>query len=365
MSADQSDDDKSEEATEKRLSDVRSRGDVPISREVGLCASMLAILCFLVFVLRLRVAEFMPGLFNLLDNVSGRRLEKGEDALALVSACALICVAFLAPPVVLLMFSGVVATLAQAPLQFSPHRIAPSFARLSPAKGIARILGRRGLTEFAKGILKISSVGLVAGFVLFGKVGLVLSSVSVDVATLPERLLNLCTTIVASVAVATLALAVADLAWTRILWYRDQRMTKQEVKEELRQFEGDRLMKARLRSIRLDRSRKRMLAAVPRATMVIVNPTHYAVALRYVRAEGGAPVVIAKGVDLIALRIRQLASDYSIPIIEDKPLARSLYAAVEIDRAIPPEFYKVVAEIVHLVNERKFGWSNSRNGAEQ
>jgi flagellar biosynthetic protein FlhB len=120
-------------------------------------------------------------------------------------------------------------------------------------------------------------------------------------------------------------------------------------------------MKARLRSIRLDRSRKRMLAAVPRATMVIDNPTHYAVALRYVRAEGGAPIVLAKGVDLIALKIREIAESTSIPIVEDKPLARSLYDAVAVDSAIPPEFYRAVAEIVHLIQDRRSSWPITRS----
>ena len=130
-------------------------------------------------------------------------------------------------------------------------------------------------------------------------------------------------------------------------------MSKQELKEELRQAEGDRMVKARLRSLRLDRSRKRMLSAVPRATMVVVNPTHYAVAMRYVRAEGGAPMVIAKGADFIALKIRSIAEEHEIPVVEDRPLARSLYAAVDVDRPIPAEFYRAVAEIVHLIQQRK------------
>jgi flagellar biosynthesis protein FlhB len=124
----------------------------------------------------------------------------------------------------------------------------------------------------------------------------------------------------------------------------------------LRQTEGDRLMKSRLRSLRLDRSRKRMLASVPRATLVIVNPTHYAVALRYIRAEGGAPIVLAKGVDLIALKIRELAEEAGVPIVEDRPLARSLYDSVSVDSAIPPEFYRAVAGLVHLIQQRKGSW---------
>ena len=126
-------------------------------------------------------------------------------------------------------------------------------------------------------------------------------------------MLKLCVDVVAAVLVATLVVASADLAWARIHWRRDQRMSRHELKEELKQTEGDRLMKARLRSLRLDRSRKRMLSAVPRATMVVVNPTHYAVAMRYVRAEGGAPIVLAKGVDLIALKIREIAEQHASP----------------------------------------------------
>jgi flagellar biosynthetic protein FlhB len=183
-----------------------------------------------------------------------------------------------------------------------------------------------------------------------------------DIADLPQRALKLCLDVVAAVLVATLVVASADLAWARIHWRRDQRMSRHELKEELRQTEGDRLMKARLRSLRLDRSRKRMLAAVPRATMVVANPTHYAVAMRYVRAEGGAPIVLAKGVDLIALKIREIAELHEVPIVEDRPLARALYDAVAVDSAIPPEFYRAVAEIVHLIQEKRSSWPIVRNG---
>ena len=177
---------------------------------------------------------------------------------------------------------------------------------------------------------------------------------------MPERILGLAVKTIAAVLVATLAVAGADLVWSRILWRRDNRMSRHEVKEELKQAEGDRLVKARLRSLRLHRSRKRMLSAVPRATMVIVNPTHYAVAMRYVRAEGGAPIVLAKGVDLIALKIRAIAEAHDVPVVEDKPLARSLYTTVEVERPIPAEFYRAVAEIVHLVQQRKSGWAQRR-----
>ncbi len=144
----------------------------------------------------------------------------------------------------------------------------------------------------------------------------------------------------------------ADIAWSRIKWRQDLRMTKQEVKDEMKSTEGDPIYKAKRRSIAMDRHRRRMMAAVPRATMVIANPTHYAIALRYVREEGGAPLVLAKGQDLIALKIREIAEAAGIPVIEDKALARSMYNHVEVSKMIPAEFYKAVAEVIHFLQAR-------------
>jgi flagellar biosynthetic protein FlhB len=181
-----------------------------------------------------------------------------------------------------------------------------------------------------------------------------------EVGDLPLRMLSMCVKITAAVTIFVLVIAGADLVWTRIHWRRELRMSRQDIKDEMRQAEGDRLMKARFRSLGLSRLRKRMLAAVPKATMVVVNPTHYAVALRYVRGEAAAPIVLAKGVDLIALKIREIAEEHQIPIIEDKPLARSLHKAVQVDAALPPEFYHAVAEIVHMLNGKRDSWSSSR-----
>lgn len=130
-------------------------------------------------------------------------------------------------------------------------------------------------------------------------------------------------------------------------------MTRQEVKEELKQIEGDPLMKSRMRSLALDRRRRSMIASVAKATLVVANPTHYAIALRYVREEGGAPRVLAKGKDIIALRIRQVAEEHDIPVMEDKALARSLYNSVEVDRMIPPEFYRAVAQLIHFLQKHE------------
>jgi flagellar biosynthetic protein FlhB len=166
-------------------------------------------------------------------------------------------------------------------------------------------------------------------------------------------ILSLAVRLLAAVTVAVIVLVAADIVWSRLFLHRELRMTRQEVKDELKQIDGDPIVKARMRSLARDRLRKRMMAAVPRATLVIANPTHYAVALRYVREEGGAPLVVAKGRDLIALRIREIATENGIPVIENKSLARSLYRSVEVDKMIPPEFYKAVAEIVFFLMARQ------------
>jgi flagellar biosynthetic protein FlhB len=153
--------------------------------------------------------------------------------------------------------------------------------------------------------------------------------------------------------VATAVLLVADLFYTRFSWFEKLRMSRDELKREVKEMEGDPILKARLRSIALDRNRRRMMAQVPKATLVIANPTHFAVALRYVREEGGAPMVVAMGQDLIALKIREIAEASNIPVFEDKALARSLYQSVKVDQMIPPAFYKAVAELIHLINTSK------------
>jgi flagellar biosynthetic protein FlhB len=173
-----------------------------------------------------------------------------------------------------------------------------------------------------------------------------------DPSLLPELMLTMAIRLVSAIAIATIVLVAADLLWARFKWRSDLKMTKQEVKEEYKQMEGDPMVKARMRSLAQDRSRKRMLAAVPKATFVIANPTHYAIALRYERSEANAPIVVAKGQDLIALKIREIAEKSGVPVIEDKPLARSMYNHVEVDRMIPPDFYKAVAQILFYILTR-------------
>jgi flagellar biosynthetic protein FlhB len=209
------------------------------------------------------------------------------------------------------------------------------------------------LLEFAKSAIKLVLVTAVLIFILKGQIAVYSSTLGVELWLLPKTLLELTAEVLSGLTVLALLLAMGDLVLARLKWRHDLRMTRHEIKEEMKQSEGDPLMKARIRSIARQRTSRRMLKKLPGASMVIVNPTHFAVALRYAREEGGAPVVVAKGVDHMALKIREIAGEHSVPIVEDKPLARALYESVEIDMQIPSEFYRAVAEILHYLNSRK------------
>jgi flagellar biosynthetic protein FlhB len=352
--------DKTEEPTEKRLADAVEQGNTPMSREVAFLCSLVAYLLIEIYVLPSTTTDLVAAIAHFLDDPSGWRLETAGDIELLLKAVAAIVARFLGPAVLLLMAFGVGGAAVQNPPRIVFHRIAPDFQRLSPMAGFARLFGPRGWTEFGKSALKLAVVGGVVGVLVASQRLALMDAIFVDVSLLPGRLMSLTIGATTAITLAVLVISGADFAWTRIHWRRDQRMSRHEVKEEVRQAEGDRMLKARLRSLRLDRSRRNMLKNVPKATMVIVNPTHYAVAMRYARSEGGAPMVLAKGVDLLALKIREAAIEHGIPIIEDKPLARSLYNAVAVDAVIPPEFYRAVAEIVHLIHSKRTAWPLSR-----
>ena len=219
-------------------------------------------------------------------------------------------------------------------------------------EGWGRIFGSRGLVEFAKAFFKFGAIALVCLMIINGDRTRILDAVLLDPLALPGLVLSLAMRLISAVCVAIVLLVVGDLIWTRFRWRADLRMTRQEVKDEMKQSEGDPLVKSRLRSLARDRARRRMIATVPKATVVIANPTHYAVALKYERSKGGAPRVVAKGVDLVALRIREVASAHGVPVVEDRPLARALFDAVEVDQWIPPEFYRAVAKILHVLYAR-------------
>ena len=344
---------KTEEPTDKKMRDAIEGGSVPFSREAATLASLLAILVITGFFLVDGVTHLNSTLLRLIDNPGAWSLESYGDAEGLFQAIGFDAARILLPAVIVLAAAGILSSVLQNAPQLVLKRIQPELSRLSLSSGWKRIFGGNARVEFLKALFKLSVVCALGVMTLRSANKDVVNALFMEPSALPSLALDMASHLVATLAVATLVLVAADLVWSRVSWQRDLRMTRQEIKDELKQADGDPIVKARLRSLARDRMRKRMIAAVPRATVVIANPTHYAVALRYVREEGGAPLVIAKGQDLIALKIREIAEAHGIPVIEDKPLARSLYKAVEVDKMIPPEFYKAVAEIVFYVLGRQ------------
>ncbi|MBE7204023.1 MAG: flagellar type III secretion system protein FlhB, partial [Parafilimonas terrae] len=280
------------------------------------------------------------------------RLDGAGDAAAVMTAPLGAAAGFLIPIFIVFIVAGLAASFAQNMPSVSLERIQPNFGKLSPMGGFKRLFGRTGLVEFGKGCFKLLAIGLVLGLLLNAERGAVTDIMFMPPGTIPDRMLAVVGRLLSGAAIAFLLLTAVDYVYARLSWQKRMRMSRQDIKDEMRQSEGDPHMKAKRRSVALDRARRRMIANVPRATVVIANPTHFSIALRYLRAEGGAPVVVAKGKDLLALKIREIAEANSILVVENKPLARSMYDLVEVDQAIPPQFYKAVAEIIHYVQTR-------------
>ncbi|MDK1384350.1 flagellar biosynthesis protein FlhB [Sinorhizobium sp. 8-89] len=349
MSDDQDKDSKTEAPSEKKLSDAADKGNVPFSREVTVFASTLAIYIFVVFFLSDGAASVAEALKDIFEQPEGWRLETSTDVVALISHILLKSASLLVPIFVLLIIFGVGSSIFQNLPRPVLDRIQPKMNRISPAAGFKRIFGVQGLVEFGKSLFKVIVVSIIVVLVLWNDYFAALDLMFSDPVTIFTAMTSDLKQIMIVVLLATAVLAIVDLFWARHHWYTELMMTKQEVKEELKQSQGDPIVKSRLRSIQRDRARKRMISSVPRATLVIANPTHYAVALRYVREENDAPIVVAMGQDLVALKIRELAEKNGIPVFEDPPLARSMFAQVSVDSVIPPVFYKAVAELIHRV----------------
>jgi len=346
---DQDKESKTEDPTEKKIRDAVEKGNVPFSREAPIFASVLAILTYLVFFLPSALHGLALTLGDIFEKPDEWPLDNGRDALALFRHVLLAAGGLRLPAFALLIAFGLAASILQNAPSPVLERVKPQFSRLSPIKGFSRMFGAQGMVEFAKSLAKILVVSAIIVLVLrndyFASLQAMFSEPTAILAMIGEDTRQIFTVILIVMAI----IAVADLLWSRHHWFTELRMTRQELKDEYKQTDGDPILKSRQRSLQRDRARKRMMSAVPRATMVIANPTHFAVALRYMREEGGAPVVVAKGQDLVALKIREIAEAHGIPVFEDPPLARSMFAQVSVDSFIPPIFYKAVAELVHRV----------------
>ena len=352
MADDDQGSEKTEEGSEKKTRDAMEKGNVPHSREASVFMSLSAMLIIASLILANNIRPLVEAMTRIFANPSMTLFATDADTLSVFRFAAAAATTFLLPVLLILIAAGLIAAFTQGMPAIALERIKPKWSKLSPMAGIKRLVATDGQIDFLKNLAKLTIVFVVVMIVLRGQGEAILQTLYFDPSTLSPLILSMIARLLAGALVAYSVLTMGDVVWSRIRWRRSLRMTKQEVKDEHKSAEGDPLMKAKRRSLVLDRSRRRMMAAVPKATLVIANPTHYAIALRYVREEGGAPIVIAKGQDLIALKIREIAENNNIPVIEDKALARSMYDHVEVSQLIPAEFFKAVAELIHFLQAR-------------
>jgi flagellar biosynthesis protein FlhB len=338
---------RSEEPTQKRLDEAVRRGDVVKSQEVNTWFIIGAAALNLMIFSGSMGAGLETALRGLIANAHAVAFDGGA-LMGLIARLGTEIIAAAAIPFMVLMAAAVAGNMIQHRFLWSTEPLRPALSKISPAAGLKRLFSRQALVNFAKGLAKLAVVGGIMAALLWPERSRLDGLVDTD----PAGSLGLTRALALStlgVVVAVLAvIAALDYLWQYRQWHERQKMSLRELKEEFKQTEGDPTIKAKIRQLRQTRARKRMMAAVPKASVVITNPTHFAVALQYERGMN-APLCLAKGADAIALRIRAVAEEAGVPIVENPPLARALHATVELDQEIPPEHYKAVAEVISYV----------------
>ena len=341
---------KTEEASAKRLADARQSGDVPKSMDLGPLAALSAasLICL--------------GYGNqIASGISNELLPfiAHPDAIDMTGnggvAVFLSALRAAAPILVVLIVAGIAGAagnLVQHGFLWAPSKLKPDFGKLNPIKGLQRVFGLDGLVHSFKSMLKLLAVGGLAWMILTSQMGALSMMAGLDVSAILPITADMLRGLVYAVLAMLAAVAILDWFWQRQRFMERMKMTKEEVKQENKDNEGDPQIKARRRQIQFQRARQRMMKAVPTATVVVMNPTHYAVALRYVQGETAAPECVAKGMDTLALRIRDLAREHGVPVIEDPPLARALYATVKVDEPIPREHFEAVAKVIGFILQK-------------
>lgn len=350
---DQTDDSqKTEEPTPKKIEEARKKGNVALSREVNNWVML--------FAGTLLVAAMAPSMFQDLGQLMQSYIERsyvfpsapgglkiilGEGMIELIKILAL--------PLLFLMIAAFAGPFLQIGPLFAPEAVKFDLAKISPIKGFFRLFSMRSIMEFVKGVVKIALVAIVGTVILYPyfdkfehMIGLPMIALLGEMQTLTVRLMI-------GVLVVVMIIAVIDLVYQRFEYYKKMRMSRQEIKDEYKQSEGDPMVKGRLRQLRQEKARQRMMQAVPTADVVITNPTHYSIALKYDPETMEAPVCVAKGIDEVALRIREVAKEHNIILYENKLLARTLYDTIDIDETIPAEQYKAVAEVISFVFKQR------------
>jgi flagellar biosynthesis protein FlhB len=345
--ADDNDTDRSEEPTQKRLDEALERGDVVKSQEVSTW--------FVIGGGAVMLSAFSGQMSSALSATLRGRIANayqipvdGRGLIALAAQMEREVLAAIALPIGVVVLAAIGGNMIQHRLVWSTDPLKPKFSKISPLAGLKRMFSVQALANFGKGLVKLGVIGSVMVALLWPQRFRLDDLVQTDIlgSLLATRAMSI--EVLGAVVAILFLVAAADYLFQYRQWFERQKMSLREMKEEFKQTEGDPLVKGKIRQLRQQRMRKRMMAAVPKASVIITNPTHYAIALQYDRGME-APVCVAKGVDAIALKIREVAGEHKIPIVENPPLARALHATVEIDEEIPAEHYKAVAEVIGYV----------------
>jgi flagellar biosynthesis protein FlhB len=348
---------RSEDPTQKRLDDALERGDVAKSQEVNTWF-MIAGATLVLSSFSSSFGELQTPLRNIIANSWMIRVD-GPNLLMLMQNLEYVLFAALGLPILMLIIAAIAGNMLQHRLVWSAESLTPKFSKISPMEGAKRVFGKQALANVAKGLFKLTALGAVMTAILWPERHRLESMLRFDPAAILGAVVSLTLHLMGAVVAMLAVVAIADYFFQYRQWYERQKMSLREMKEEFKQSEGDPHIKGRIRQLRQQRMKKRMMTAVPKASVIITNPTHYSVALSYERGMP-APICVAKGTDLIALKIREVAGEHNIPIVENVPLARALYANVEIDEEIPVEHYHAVAEIIGYVMGMRRGVSGRR-----
>lgn len=347
MSDDTDQEDKTEDPTERKVEQAIERGEVPKSQEVATFLVLAGGTLALMIVGASGTRDFVGGMRAYIENAHQVPMDKkGMMGLAEFSMAKFFAIT--AIPFIFALLAGVASGMIMHKPLFTFEPMMPKLDRISPMAGFKRIFSKQALVQFAKSLVKFLIVGVLIVAVLWPERHRLDQIVRLD----PIRLMDASWVLVLKLLGAVLAIyafvAGLDVMYERFSWRNRLKMTKEEMKKEYKEMEGSPEVKARLRKMRMEILKGRMMAQVPKSSVIITNPTHYAIALRY-EAGMNAPVLLAKGVDNIAAKIREIAGEHAIPIVENPPLARALHAQVEVDEEIPEEHYKAVAEVIGYV----------------
>lgn len=353
MADDKDEDSKTEEPTGKRLQDARDKGQVPKSQEFNHLFVLSAALVLILLVLPWSFGRITLSITPFIEQPHAILMDGGALEIVLVDLAISVLVSMLVPLLILLV-AGIMASVVQVGFLVTTEKVFKfDLSRLNPLSALKQKFSMKNLVEFLKSLAKLIIVGIVVYFMLrplWHSVDHFIAMAMIDIVAETQIL---AAKVIFAVLLVLLMLAGADYVFQRYTFMKQMRMTKQEIKDEFKQAEGDPLIKGKIRQLRMERARNNMMGNIPSADVVVTNPTHYAVALKYDQASMGAPTVVAKGVDHLAQRIREVAEENDVPLIANPALARALYASAEVNEEIPPDHYKAVAEIISYVFKMK------------